>query len=163
MSRQQGGGGGGGSGGGDQQELAEIFDQDLTRLANRYETANQSSEQPTEREVDELLEKLKELARRQEGEAERQRLRALQGQGGGGGGGAQGRELAEQAGGSGGVSSACRMRNGGPALQEAARQARGAADICGVAAGGSDCSSSQAGRRLRSNSSARPRSACSSR
>src|SRR4029450_4186098 len=42
--------------------------------------ANQASEQQNDREVDELLEKLKELARRQEQEAERQRRRALQGQ-----------------------------------------------------------------------------------
>ena len=45
--------------------------------------------------MDELLEKLKELARRQQAEAERQRTRALQGQAGSGSG-AQRRELAEQ-------------------------------------------------------------------
>jgi hypothetical protein len=96
VNRQQGGGGGGG-GGAMQQELAEIFEQELDQMANRYETANQASEQQNDREVDELLEKLKELARRQEQEAERQRRRALQGQGGGGGGSAQQRALAEQA------------------------------------------------------------------
>ena len=80
VNRQQGGGGGGG-GGAMQQELAEIFEQELDQMANRYETANQASEQQNDREVDELLEKLKELARRQEQEAERQRRRALAGSG----------------------------------------------------------------------------------
>jgi hypothetical protein len=63
VSRQQGGGGGGG-GGAMQQELADLFEQELDQMANRYETANQASEQQNDREVDELLEKLKELARR---------------------------------------------------------------------------------------------------
>ena len=47
-------------------------------MANRYETASQAQQQGGDREVDELLEKLKELARRQEQEAARQRLRALE-------------------------------------------------------------------------------------
>jgi hypothetical protein len=81
VSRQQGGGGGGG-GGAMQQELAEIFEQELDQMANRYETANQASEQQNDREVDELLEKLKELARRQERKpsdngAERCKVRAV--------------------------------------------------------------------------------------
>ena len=38
-----------------QQELAEIFEQELDQMANRYETANQASEQQNDREVDELL------------------------------------------------------------------------------------------------------------
>ena len=76
-----------------QQELADIFDQELDKMASRYETANQAMQQEGDRQVDELLEKLKELARRQEQEAERQRRRALEGgqqQGGGGGGGGGG-------------------------------------------------------------------------
>ena len=88
---RQGGGGGGGGGGAMQQELSELFEQDLDKIASRYETANQASQQQNDREVDDLLEKLKELARRQEQEAERQRRRALEGgqqagQGGSGGG-----------------------------------------------------------------------------
>ena len=97
ISVQQGGGGGGGGGGAVQQELAELFEQELNQMASRYETANQASEQANDREIDELLEKLKELARRQEQEAERQRRRALEGQlGGGGNSGAQQRALADQ-------------------------------------------------------------------
>ena len=43
----EGGGGGGGGGGAMQQELAELFDQELDKMASRYETANQASEQRT--------------------------------------------------------------------------------------------------------------------
>ena len=141
VSRQQGGGGGGG-GGAMQQELAEIFEQELDQMANRYETANQASEQQNDREVDELLEKLKELARRQEQEAERQRRRALQSQGGGGGGSAQQRALAEQA-----EEAARRLERLAreeqkPELQEAARQAREAADAMRRAAAGGDANAS---------------------
>jgi hypothetical protein len=140
VSRQQGGGGGGG-GGAMQQELSEIFEQELDQMANRYETANQASEQQNDREVDELLEKLKELARRQEQEAERQRRRALQGQGGGGSGSAQQRALAEQA-----EEAARRLERLAreeqrPELQEAARQAREAADAMRRAAAGGDANS----------------------
>ena len=42
---QQGGGGGGGGGGAMQQELAELFEQDLDKMASRYETANQATQQ----------------------------------------------------------------------------------------------------------------------
>ncbi len=141
VSRQQGGGGGGG-GGAMQQELSEIFEQELDQMANRYETANQASEQQNDREVDELLEKLKELARRQEQEAERQRRRALQGQGGGGGGSPQQRALAEQA-----EEAARRLERLAreeqrPELQEAARQAREAADAMRRAAAGGDANAS---------------------
>src|ERR671915_1141805 len=81
VQRQQGGGGGGG-GGAMQQELAELFEQELDQLASRYETASQASEQQSDREIDELLEKLKELARRQQAQAERTAAmrRALDGQ-----------------------------------------------------------------------------------
>ena len=141
VSRQQGGGGGGG-GGAMQQELSEIFEQELDQMANRYETANQASEQQNDREVDELLEKLKELARRQEQEAERQRRRALQGQGGSSGGSAQQRALAEQA-----EEAARRLERLAreeqrPELQEAARQAREAADAMRRAAAGNDANAS---------------------
>src|SRR5678815_3300664 len=79
-----------------QRDLADLFEQDLDKMASRYETANQQSQEQGERQVDELLEKLKELARRQEQEAERQRRRALEGQSGGGNSGAQQRALADQ-------------------------------------------------------------------
>ena len=138
ISVQQGGGGGGGGGGSaQQQELAEIFEQELENMASRYETANQARQQSADREVDELLEKLKELARRQEQEAARQRLRALD-QGGGSGGAAQQRALAEQA-----EEAARRLERlareeNRPDLQEAARQLQQAADAMRRAAAGGD-------------------------
>ena len=85
MGRQQGGGGGGGGGGAMAEDLADLFELELDKMANQYETAQRAQQQQSDQQVDELLEKLKELARRQEQEAERQRRRAQAGQGGGGG------------------------------------------------------------------------------
>jgi hypothetical protein len=145
ISVQRGGGGGGGGGGAVQQELAELFDQELNQMASRYETANQASEQANDREIDELLEKLKELARRQEQEAERQRRRALEGQlAGGGNSGAQQRALADQ------IEEAARRlerlarEEQRPELQESARQMREAADAARRAAAGGGQGSAQA-------------------
>jgi hypothetical protein len=139
---QQGGGGGGGGGGAMQQELADIFEQELDKMASRYETANQSMQQDSDRQVDELMEKLKELARRQEQEAERQRRRALESQQAGGGGGgsssAQQRALADQ------VEEAARRlerlarEEERQDLADAARQMREAADAMRRAAAGGD-------------------------
>ena len=136
--QQQAGGGGGGGGSAQQQELAEIFEQELEKMANRYETASQAQQQSGDREVDELLEKLKELARRQEQEAARQRLRALEQSGSSSGGAAQQRALAEQA-----EEAARRLERlareeNRPDLQEAARQMQQAADAMRKAAAGGD-------------------------
>ena len=99
VSTSQNAGGGGGGNGTMAQELADLFELELDRLANQYETADRALEQNSDQQLDELLEKLKELARRQEQEAERQRRRAAAGQSGGGGGGgaAQQRALADEA------------------------------------------------------------------
>jgi hypothetical protein len=137
--QQQQGGGGGGGGGAMQQELADIFEQELDKMASRYETASQASQQANDQQVDELLEKLKELARRQEQEAERQRRRALEGQtSGGGNSGAQQRALADQ------VEEAARRleklarEEQRQDLAESARQMREAADQMRRAAAGGD-------------------------
>lgn len=133
------GGGGGGGGGGSQvaRELAEIFEMDLDKLANQYETADRAMQQSADQQVDELMEKLKELARRQEQEAEQQRRRALQNMAGGAsGGGAQQRQLAEQA-----EEMARRLEKLSrerPELADSARQMRDVADSMrkAAAAGG---------------------------
>src|SRR5688572_4406266 len=98
VSMQRGGGGGGGGGqSATAQELADLFEMELDKVANQYETAQRAEQQNTDQQVDELMEKLRELARRQEQEAERQRQRALAGQqGGGGGSNSNQRALAEQ-------------------------------------------------------------------
>lgn len=67
------------------EELADLFELEVDRMANQYETTARASQQQADQKLDELAEKLKELARRQEQEAERQRRRAASGQGSGGG------------------------------------------------------------------------------
>ncbi len=98
VSMQRGGGGGGGGGqSATAQELADLFEMELDRVANQYETAQRAEQQNADQQVDELMEKLRELARRQEQEAERQRQRALAGQQSSGGSSSQQqRALAEQ-------------------------------------------------------------------
>ncbi|MDF1506171.1 DUF4175 family protein, partial [Roseisolibacter sp. H3M3-2] len=94
---QQGGGGGGGGGERSPEELADLFGLQSDRLRNQYESVQRSDaqRQSAQREVDRTLERLKELAARQqresermrrEAEAMRQRLGQQSSQGGGGGG-----------------------------------------------------------------------------
>ncbi len=90
---QQGGGGGGGA---QAEELADLFELELDKLKNQYETVQRGQQQQQDNQLDETLERLKELARRQQQEAERQRRRAAAGQQGGGGGGDSQRALADE-------------------------------------------------------------------
>ncbi len=93
---QQGGGGGGEASAAD--DLADLFELELDKLKNQYETVRRGEQQQADDQVDEILERLKELARRQEQEAERQRRRAQRaGQGAPQSGSATQRELAEEA------------------------------------------------------------------
>ncbi len=87
VGQQQGnpGGGGGGGGGASAEELADLFELELDKLQNQYETVQQGERQQADQEVDELMERLKELARRQQQELERQRSRTEAQQGGAGG------------------------------------------------------------------------------
>jgi hypothetical protein len=98
--QQQQGGGGGGGGAQDRaaaEELADLFELELDKLQNQYETVQRGQREQSDNQVDELMERLQELARRQEQEAERQRRRALQsGQTSSGGGGQSQRDLAEE-------------------------------------------------------------------
>ena len=149
VSVQQGGGGGGGGGSSQQRELADIFEQELDKMASRYETADRQMQANGDRQVDELLEKLKELARRQEQEAERER-RLQQGSASSTpGGSAQQRALAEQA-----EEAARRLERlareeNRPDLLDSARQMREAADAMRrAAAGGNAGSSAQAQQAL---------------
>ena len=68
-------GGGQGNAGGQraQLDLAEMFELEMDLHKNQYETGGGSSAQQLERETNELLEKLRELARRQEKLAEKRR------------------------------------------------------------------------------------------
>ena len=102
------GGGGGGGGGGanktDAQDLADIFELQKDRLRNQYETVQrgqqQSQQQQANDQVDETLEKLRQLAARQQQENDRARAKAdsLSRMGASGASGGQGqRDLAQQA------------------------------------------------------------------
>jgi hypothetical protein len=97
VAMQQGGGGGGGGNQQMAEDLADLFELELDKLANQYEMQQRAEQQQSDQQVDQLLEKLKELARRQQQELERQRraLQAGQNSSGSGGGSAQ-RELADE-------------------------------------------------------------------
>jgi molybdenum-dependent DNA-binding transcriptional regulator ModE len=96
VSFQQGGGGGGGQQA-SAEDLADLFELELDKLRNQYETVQRGQQQSVDNEVDEALQRLQELARRQQQENERLRRQAnrLRNQGGGGGGANQ-RELADE-------------------------------------------------------------------
>ncbi|MDE2922377.1 MAG: hypothetical protein OYL92_09100 [Acidobacteriota bacterium] len=87
VSFEQGGGGGGGGNQQLSEDLADLFELELDKLRNQYETVQRGAAEQAQAEVDELMQKLRELARRQQRENERQnRLRSRSQQGGGGGG-----------------------------------------------------------------------------
>ncbi len=79
VTRGQGGGGGGGgqSMDTDAEELAELFELDMDKMRNQYESVERGQRQEQQQQVDEALEKLRELARRQQQENERRRAQAL--------------------------------------------------------------------------------------
>jgi hypothetical protein len=99
MDQQRGGGGGGGGGqqsSGAAEELANLFQLEMDKLRNQYETFDRSQQQSADATVDAMLERLKELARRQEQEAERQRQMAGNRQSGGSAASARQRQLAAE-------------------------------------------------------------------
>ena len=76
-------------------DLADLFELELDKMRNQYETLQRGQQEQADNTIDELTERLRELARRQEREAERQRRRA-RGQQSTQGGGAGQRALAEE-------------------------------------------------------------------
>lgn len=90
---QQGGAGGAGP---NAEDLADLFELELDRMRNQYETVQRNEAEQRSQQLDEAAERLRELARRQQQEVERQR-RLQQNMQGGQGGSANQRELAEQA------------------------------------------------------------------
>jgi uncharacterized protein DUF4175 len=92
---QQGGGGGGGSAM-NAEDLADLFELELDKLKNQYETVQRGSQEKADDKVDEALERLRELARRQEQEIERARRLAGQLPNQAGGGGGSQRDLARE-------------------------------------------------------------------
>jgi hypothetical protein len=91
--------GGGGGGGGKQsrvEDLADLFELETDKLRNQYETVNRGQQQEADNKVDETAEKLKELASRQQQEAERMRRLGGTPNASSGGGDSQ-RQLASEA------------------------------------------------------------------
>src|SRR5205807_7489817 len=80
IAQQNGGGGGGGQQSQMAEDLADLFELELDKLANQYEMQNRAEQQGNDQQIDQLVEKLKELARRQQQEMERQRRMAQSGQ-----------------------------------------------------------------------------------
>jgi hypothetical protein len=129
FQQQQGGGGGGGGGSPNAEDLADLFELELDKLRNQYETVQRGQQEQggaQSDEVDETLERLRELARRQQQENER--MRQLSRAGGASGGNSSQRDLAEE------TEEAARQlerlarEQGRPELEDAARRLREAAD-----------------------------------
>jgi hypothetical protein len=135
-NQQSGGGGGGQQAGSIAEDLADLFELELDKMANQYETSSRAQSNEAEQRIDALAEKLKELARRQQQELERQRRRAL-GQAAAGGGDQQ-RALAEQAEEAARQLERLSREQNRPDLANAARQMQQAADAMRRAAAGND-------------------------
>ena len=141
MDQQRGGGGGGGGGqqsSGAADDLANLFQLEMDKLRNQYETFDRSQQQTADAKVDAMLERLKELARRQEQEAERQRQMAGNRQTGGSAASARQRQLAAD------TEEAARQlerlsrEDGRQDLAQTARDMRAAADAMRRAAASGD-------------------------
>ena len=96
VSQGQQGGGGGGGGAARADDLADLFELELDKLKNQYETVERGERRQAGDQLDETLEELKELARRQQQQADRQRRAAAQQGGASGGASSSQRALAEQ-------------------------------------------------------------------
>ena len=98
VSRGQQGGGGGGGGNANVEDLADLFELELDKMQNQYESVQRGQQQQVDEEIDATLQRLQELARRQQQENERMRRRAanLESSQVGGGGQSQ-RQLADEA------------------------------------------------------------------
>jgi hypothetical protein len=144
VGQQQGQGGQGGQQ--DQKELADLFELQLDKMKNQYETVQRQQQQAQSEQQDELARKLQELAQRQQKELEQRMRSQMQQQGGGGGGGSQ-RQQQEM------IEEAQRMARElerlsrdrrDPKMQQAAEQMRQAAEEMKRAQSLSSSSQSQA-------------------
>jgi hypothetical protein len=134
VSMGEGGGGGGGEQP-DAEDLADLFELERDKLRNQYEAVErgrQEQQQQADNQVDEALERLKQLASRQQQENERLRrkadsLRAQPSNTQGGGGSGQ-RQLAQQAEETARQLERLAREQSSPALAESARRLQEAAD-----------------------------------
>ena len=146
---------GGGGQGGEAEDLADLFELELDKMQNQYETVRRAQQEESARELDETLERLRELARRQQREAERARRAAQAGADARGGGGGEQRDIAREA-----EEEARRLERlarerSQPELERRARELREAAEQMRRAAAGSDpAAAGRALERLRAAESA---------
>ncbi|MBI3789725.1 MAG: DUF4175 family protein [Gemmatimonadetes bacterium] len=96
ISMQQQSQGGGGNAAAKASDLADLLELETDKLRNQYQEVERSREQQGAKAMDELAERLKRLAARQQQELSRQRERAQRGNGGGGAGGGNQRQLADE-------------------------------------------------------------------
>jgi hypothetical protein len=85
---------------GNAEDLADLFELELDKLKNQYETVQRGEQESRDQKVDEALQRLRELAQRQQQLNERNRMLAQQGRppsSAGGGGGPSQQQLVEQA------------------------------------------------------------------
>lgn len=132
-----GGGGGGGGSSSSAEELADLYELDLDKLRNQYETLQSGAQQQRDEQVDEALSRLQELARRQEQENERARQRRARTPNQAGGGGASQRQLADEVEELGRKLERLTRENPSPGLEESARRLREAASAMRQQASGS--------------------------
>jgi hypothetical protein len=151
---QGGRGGGGGAQRTDAQDLADIFELQKDKLRNQYEQVQRGDAQaqpPREGQVDELLEKLKQLAARQQQEDERARRKAdsLSRLGAGGAsGGASQRQLAQDAEQAARQLERLAREQQSPSLADAARRLQEASDAMRRAAANGQQGSAQSRNAL---------------
>ncbi len=123
----QGGGGDGSAASAD--DLSDLFELELDKLENQYEAVQRGQSQKLDQSVDEAMQRLRELARRQEQEVERQRLRTSGSPGGRGGGDrGQERRLAEETDELGRRLERLAREHSAPGLRETANRLKQAAD-----------------------------------
>jgi hypothetical protein len=91
-------GGGQGQGGQqDEKDLADLFELQLDKMKNQYETVQREQQAQAAQQQDDLARRLQELARRQQQQVEQRMRSQMQGGGGGGGSQRQQQEMIEEA------------------------------------------------------------------
>ena len=129
-----------------QQELADLFELQLDKMKNQYETVQRQQQQAQSQQQDELARKLAELARRQQQQLEQQMRSQMQQQGGGGGSQRQQQQLIDEAQKMARELEKLSRDRRDPKLAEAAQQMQQAADdLKRAQAASSQPSSSQGG------------------
>ncbi len=96
LSMEQQGGGGAGGQDANAEDLADLLELETDKLRNQYEQVQRGQQEQASTQTDEIAERLKRLAARQQQENERQRQAGQRQSGGGGGGSGSQRQLADE-------------------------------------------------------------------